>query len=79
MRVDQHASGVVVAGERDDLASWTSQVASIPVNLWARFVRMRDNRRALAALEALDDRMLKDIGISRQQIAYAVTRGRRWD
>ena len=38
----------------------------------------RERRRSIAALHALDDRTLKDIGLARHQIEHAVIYGRPW-
>jgi uncharacterized protein YjiS (DUF1127 family) len=46
--------------------------------LWREFWRWRRERDAIAALHALDARMLKDIGISRSEIT-SVVRGRGRD
>ena len=40
--------------------------------LWQAFRRWRRDARAVAALEALDQRMLKDIGIERSEIESVV-------
>jgi uncharacterized protein YjiS (DUF1127 family) len=39
--------------------------------LWSRMLRGREIRRIRASWEAIDDRTLKDIGISRYEIEYA--------
>jgi uncharacterized protein YjiS (DUF1127 family) len=41
----------------------------------ARLNARREQRLAAAHLEAMGDRELKDIGLSRSDIAFAVTRG----
>jgi uncharacterized protein YjiS (DUF1127 family) len=46
--------------------------------LWREFRRWRRNQDDIAALQALDARMLKDIGISRSEITSVVT-GRERD
>jgi uncharacterized protein YjiS (DUF1127 family) len=46
--------------------------------LWREFRRWRRNQDDIAALQALDARMLKDIGISRSEIMSVVT-GRERD
>ncbi len=43
---------------------------------WQAYVRWRDRRVALHHLALLDDRMLKDIGISRSEIEWALYHGR---
>ena len=53
------------------LAGWAAQIAS----------QLRGGpgyKRSRAALRALDDRILKDIGIGRHEIDHVVCRGRRW-
>ena len=41
---------------------------SLPAKLWSGMLRRWRSRRARAALNALDDRMLRDIGVSRHAI-----------
>jgi uncharacterized protein YjiS (DUF1127 family) len=43
---------------------------------WQGYVRWRDRRAALHHLAELDDHMLKDIGISRSEIEWALYHGR---
>jgi uncharacterized protein YjiS (DUF1127 family) len=50
---------------------WINSTASIVAELWSRMRREREIRRISAAWEAIDDRTLKDIGISRCEIEYA--------
>ena len=53
------------------LAGWAAQIAS----------QLRGGpgyKRSRAALRALDDRILKDIGIGRHEIDHVVCHGRRW-
>jgi uncharacterized protein YjiS (DUF1127 family) len=61
--------------ERSGLRSFQTWVSAMPARLWTRTVRAHRNRRAIAELQALDDRMLKDIGVSRSQIWSVVTNG----
>jgi uncharacterized protein YjiS (DUF1127 family) len=42
---------------------------------WARFLRRRRYMRDLATLSAMDDMMLKDIGVSRCQVRGAIQSG----
>lgn len=63
--------------------AWHRFVASAPVARAAAFVARvvaeRRLRRATAHLSALDDRLLRDIGIDRAMIACAVRDGRSAD
>jgi uncharacterized protein YjiS (DUF1127 family) len=54
---------------------WSARVRARVVRLWSTVCRARQRRRAIAELEALDDRILKDIGIHRSQIESVVRRG----
>jgi uncharacterized protein YjiS (DUF1127 family) len=57
-----------------DLAGWRewiTSIASIVAELWSRMLREREIRGIRAAWETIDDRTLRDIGISRYQIEYA--------
>jgi uncharacterized protein YjiS (DUF1127 family) len=54
---------------------WSGRVRSRIVRLWSAFCRAQQMRRAIAELEALDDRMLKDIGIHRCEIESIVRYG----
>jgi uncharacterized protein YjiS (DUF1127 family) len=40
--------------------------------VWRCVARQRDIRRAVAELEALDERTLRDIGLDRAQVLHAV-------
>jgi uncharacterized protein YjiS (DUF1127 family) len=51
-----------------DCASHRSWRVALPGKLWSWMLRAYRARRARAALEALDDRMLRDIGVSRHEI-----------
>jgi uncharacterized protein YjiS (DUF1127 family) len=55
---------------RADRPRWIRWVASLPARLWSNLIRGNERRQAGWALYALDDRMLKDIGISRSDIEY---------
>jgi uncharacterized protein YjiS (DUF1127 family) len=57
-----------------DFARWRAcinSIASIVAELWSRMRRERQIRRIGAAWGTIDDRTLKDIGISRYEIEYA--------
>lgn len=57
---------VVLSNARQPgLLAWLSGVVSKRI---ARFKAMRAQRRTLAELSKLDDRMLKDIGLSRSEL-----------
>lgn len=57
--------------------AWATSLMSLLAALWQRVRREQEIRRGRAALEALDDRALKDIGVSRHEIELIVT-GRSW-
>jgi len=50
-------------------------ILSAAAALWSRLLRIRRTKRARAALHALDDRMLKDIGVSRSEIEWVAEYG----
>jgi uncharacterized protein YjiS (DUF1127 family) len=58
---------------------WSARVSSLPGRLWSRMLDAFERQRATRALEALDDRTLKDMGISRYEIDYLVRHGRPWN
>lgn len=49
---------------------WIRWVASLPGRLWLKLRHRHEQRQAARALYAFNDRMLKDIGISRSDIEY---------
>jgi uncharacterized protein YjiS (DUF1127 family) len=51
--------------------AWMTSITSILTELRSRMLREREIRRIRAAWETIDDRTLKDIGISRYEIEYA--------
>jgi uncharacterized protein YjiS (DUF1127 family) len=57
------------------LRGWSGAIASSIVAWRRRLRRERDIRSAIAALESLDDWMLRDIGIHRCQIEHVVRYG----
>jgi uncharacterized protein YjiS (DUF1127 family) len=60
--------------EGGGIRRFTSRLAA----LWSRVRRGYEVRRAVARLEALDDRMLKDIGLSRCDIETRVGGESHW-
>lgn len=42
---------------------------------WARYIRFRRQRHQLAELAAMDDRLLRDVGVNRFEIGTAVRSG----
>jgi uncharacterized protein YjiS (DUF1127 family) len=42
---------------------------------WARYLRRRQVRRDLAELSAMDDMLLRDVGVSRSQVRGAIESG----
>ena len=51
-------------------------ILSVAARVWSRLLRTRQAKRARAALHGLDDRMLKDIGVSRCEIAWVAEHGK---
>ena len=62
-------------GER--LNSLLGKLLATPLRLAAALARELARRRAMQSLASLDDRMLRDIGLERCQIASAVRQGRQ--
>jgi uncharacterized protein YjiS (DUF1127 family) len=50
--------------------AWMTPIVSIVAEFWSRMLRKREIRRITAGWEMIDDRTLKDIGISRCEIEY---------
>jgi uncharacterized protein YjiS (DUF1127 family) len=59
-------------------ARWRDWVRSLPGKLWSWIREANAHRRDVEALQALDDRTLKDMGISRAEIGYLVRHGHTW-
>jgi uncharacterized protein YjiS (DUF1127 family) len=60
------------------IPAWIPSLASLPGLLWRRLRREREMRRDLAELKTLDDRTLKDIGLSRYDIGLIAGGEHRW-
>jgi len=52
-------------------ATWSTPITSILAGIWSKLLRQRETRRIKAAWEMIDDRTLRDIGISRNEIERA--------
>jgi uncharacterized protein YjiS (DUF1127 family) len=59
-------------------ARWLDRMRSLPGKLWSWIREANEHRRDAEALEALDERTLKDMGISRGEIGYLVRHGHHW-
>src|SRR6202048_3061702 len=59
------------------VAGWSPSIASFLASLRSRIRCGRDSRLTIAKLRALDDRRLRDIGISRYDIEHLAGRGDR--
>jgi uncharacterized protein YjiS (DUF1127 family) len=78
----EHAMAVLpskFSATRDELIaeSWTAALTKAVRRVLSRLGRERRIRSDIGALITFDDRMLKDIGISRSEIEYVVRYGRR--
>jgi len=51
--------------------TWITSITSSFAGLWSKMLREREIRHIRAAWKTIDDRTLKDIGISRYEIEYA--------
>lgn len=56
---------------------WLVSLTHVAEACWSSLYRAQDRRRAIEELRGLDDRSLRDIGISRYDIEYAVRCGVR--
>jgi uncharacterized protein YjiS (DUF1127 family) len=57
--------------------SWTTRPAAALKRWWIAYVSWRLEQTAIAQLEALSDRELGDIGLTRSEIECSVKRGRK--
>ena len=58
-------------------SDWLARITSTIARFWLRMRQDRHARLMSGELQALDDRMLKDIGLQRCQIANSMLNGRR--
>ena len=56
-----------------------SSLRNLLATVWQTYRKHRDARRSIGLLRSMDDRMLKDIGITRVEIEYTVLTGRKPD
>lgn len=75
---------IIITGEPSRRFGWVGPIAGglraagrTLRRLIATMIRRRCEKRMMAALNALENHMLKDIGISRSEIPYLVQQGRR--
>ena len=64
-------------GDTSPPSGWLARIASNFASFWSRSRRKRHAWVMSAELQALDDRMLKDIGLQRFQIESAVLHSER--
>ena len=57
--------------DRTSWYRWMGMIIPMLVRLWSKASRKRELARIRAAWETIDDRMLRDIGVSRYEIEYA--------
>ena len=57
--------------------SWTTRPATALKRWWMAYLTWRLEQTAIAQLEALSDRELRDIGLTRSEIECSVKRGRK--
>jgi uncharacterized protein YjiS (DUF1127 family) len=70
-----HIAGFAHSGDETSKSTGWAVVDAVALRvrqMLARFIRERALRRAESELMMLDDRMLRDIGLSRSEIASAV-------
>jgi len=68
-----HPWQAVLAGATATLAELTAIVVATAGKGWRAYARWRERRAAVQELHALDDRTLRDIGISRSEIDWVVS------
>jgi uncharacterized protein YjiS (DUF1127 family) len=57
------------------LSSWYAAISTPAIALLSKLRQVRERRRAIAELQNLDDRSLRDIGICRGEIENLIRRG----
>jgi uncharacterized protein YjiS (DUF1127 family) len=79
LRAFDEASPSEFSAARNGLSAepWTTTLAGAIRRAFSQFGRERRIRSDIGALMTFDDRLLKDIGISRSDIEFVVRYGRR--
>ena len=67
-----HPWQVVLAGAAALAAEFAAVALATAGKWWRAYARWRERRAAVRELHALDDRMLRDLGISRSEIEWVV-------
>ena len=67
-----HPLQVVLAGAAAALAALAAAVLATAAKGWRAYARWRERRVAVRELHSLDDRSLRDIGVSRSEIEWVV-------
>ena len=67
-----HPWQVVLAGAAALAAEFATVALATAGKWWRAYARWRERRAAVRELHALDDRMLRDLGISRSEIEWVV-------
>lgn len=70
-RPDAVAHLEIVRGDVAGRRMWITSITSLLTRLWSKIRREREIRRLRAAWEMIDDRTLKDVGVSRYEIDHA--------
>ena len=74
LRVKDHPDGRPADTAPTDFAVWRTRITSITsivAELWSKMRREREIRRIKAAWETIDDRTLKDVGVTRCEMEFA--------
>jgi uncharacterized protein YjiS (DUF1127 family) len=80
LRVKDHPDGRPADTAPTDFAVWRTRITSITssvIELWSKMRREREIRRIKAAWGTIDDRTLKDVGLTRCEMEFA-SDARRW-
>ena len=70
-KILKHVSAETLRTDRTSWYRWIGMIIPMLVRLWSKASRKRELARIRAAWETIDDRMLRDIGVSRYEIEYA--------